>query len=95
ERVGVVWVGHDDNRPTGLTGATGALRVWADMMRRLPAGSWHPETPPGVEWARVNADANRVVPDFCDDAQRLPFIEGSLPARMNQCQPGPDNRAKP
>lgn len=31
----VVWVGYDDNRPTGLTGSAGALTVWSNLMRRL------------------------------------------------------------
>jgi len=31
----VVWVGNDDNTPTGLTGATGALKVWDSIMGRL------------------------------------------------------------
>ena len=30
----VVWVGRDDNKSTGLTGSSGALRVWNAMARR-------------------------------------------------------------
>ena len=29
----VVWVGNDDNTPTGLTGAGGAMRIWQDLMQ--------------------------------------------------------------
>jgi penicillin-binding protein 1B len=36
----VVWVGYDDNRPTGLTGSAGALTVWANLMGRLNTTSW-------------------------------------------------------
>ena len=36
-QLGVVWVGRDDNKPTGLYGSTGALKVWIDLFRRLPA----------------------------------------------------------
>lgn len=32
----VVWVGFDNNRPTGLTGASGALRVWDTFMSETP-----------------------------------------------------------
>ena len=31
-RLTVVWLGGDDNKPAGLSGASGALRVWTDVM---------------------------------------------------------------
>ena len=30
----VVWIGHDDNSPTGLTGSSGSLPVWSRLMAR-------------------------------------------------------------
>ncbi|MBS0396746.1 MAG: transglycosylase domain-containing protein, partial [Proteobacteria bacterium] len=45
----VVWVGYDDNRPTGLTGAAGAMPVWADTVASLRPTSWEPAPPPEVE----------------------------------------------
>jgi penicillin-binding protein 1B len=41
----VAWVGYDDNRVTGLTGAAGALPVWADTMARLKPASYEPVPP--------------------------------------------------
>ena len=32
----VVWVGRDDNKPTALTGASGAARVWSKVMQEIP-----------------------------------------------------------
>jgi penicillin-binding protein 1B len=47
--VSVVWVGYDDNRATGLTGATGALPVWADTLARLKSAPFQPVPPELVE----------------------------------------------
>jgi penicillin-binding protein 1B len=45
----VVWVGYDDNRETGLTGAAGALPIWADTMAALKPVSYEPVPPEGIE----------------------------------------------
>ena len=34
-RVAVIWVGRDDNKPIGMTGADGALPVWTALMKTL------------------------------------------------------------
>ncbi|MDP9084583.1 MAG: penicillin-binding protein 1B [Pseudomonadota bacterium] len=41
----VVWVGYDDNRVTGLTGARGALPVWANTIGSLRSASFQPAPP--------------------------------------------------
>ena len=84
-RVAAVWVGRDDNRPAGLTGSSGAMRVWADMMRDLPDAPRRSEAPAGVVWGRVDWQAGHTVPDRCDEAPRLPFLEGSMPSRVPRC----------
>ncbi len=45
----VAWVGYDDNRSTGLTGAAGALPVWADTLARLKSASFQAVPPELVE----------------------------------------------
>ena len=37
DHLAVVWVGNDQNKQTGLYGATGAMRVWSDCSRACPA----------------------------------------------------------
>jgi penicillin-binding protein 1B len=38
----VVWVGRDDNQPSGLTGASGALPIWGAIEKRLgPSDLFH------------------------------------------------------
>jgi len=43
--VAVVWVGYDDNLPTGFTGSSGALPVWARLMASLGTTSWNAPLP--------------------------------------------------
>jgi len=45
----VVWVGYDDNRVTGLTGAVGALPIWAQTLASLKSSSFQPVPPDLVE----------------------------------------------
>jgi len=49
----VVWVGFDDNRPTGLTGSAGALAVWAQLMRELGTRGWEEPTPEALDDATI------------------------------------------
>jgi penicillin-binding protein 1B len=41
----VVWVGYDDNRPTGFTGAAAALAIWAHVLAGLATTSWSAAMP--------------------------------------------------
>ena len=45
----VVWIGYDDNSPTGLTGSSGSLPVWSRVMAALGTTSWNAPLPEGLE----------------------------------------------
>jgi len=62
DMVAVAWVGRDDNKPTGLSGAAGALRVWGELMKEVrPArlALTPPETV-AMDWATCGGDSERV-----------------------------------
>jgi len=80
DRLAVVWLGRDDNRPVGLTGAGGALRVWTDVMRGVAARPLRLDPPPGVEWRWVNRASGRGAAPGCTGAVRLPFVAGGGPS---------------
>ena len=69
DKLTVVWVGRDDNKPAGVTGATAALPVWGEIMRALHAQPLELTEPASIQWARVNAGSTS-----------LPFIAGTEPA---------------
>ena len=80
DRLAVVWLGHDDNTPAGLTGASGALSVWTELMLRLKPASLDALPPPGVEWHWVDLRSGHRTPSGCPAARRLPFVAGSEPS---------------
>ena len=79
DRVAVVWIGRDDNRPVNLSGSNGALEVWARLMHAIGAASVSDAAPQGVEWHWVSRDEGRRIERACDGAVRLPFASGRLP----------------
>jgi penicillin-binding protein 1B len=50
DHLGVVWIGRDDNGATGLTGASGALRVWRAMMEEIATSPLQPVAPETIVW---------------------------------------------
>ncbi len=48
DKVVVSWVGRDDNKPMGLTGSTGALRVWGDIVASIDTQPLMTVAPEGV-----------------------------------------------
>jgi penicillin-binding protein 1B len=79
----VVWVGYDDNRTTGLTGAAGAMPVWADAIASLRPASWEPAAPPELDERWVEFSTGLVtVPGCSADAVRVAVPRGApLPAK--------------
>ena len=85
DHVAVVWVGRDDNEPTGLTGSSGAMRIWGELMARLPLRPLELLPPEGIEWARIDRDSGLIANDRCERSDWLPFIRGSEPRQQAPC----------
>jgi penicillin-binding protein 1B len=79
----VAWVGYDDNRVTGLTGASGALPVWADTLARLKSVSFEPVAPELVEDRWISfGDGLETAPACSADAVAVAVPKGAvLPAQ--------------
>lgn len=82
--LGVIWIGRDDNKSSRLTGSSGALQVWIDIMQSLRPQPLTFITPEGVEWAKVLGDKR--VADDCDDAVSYPFEQAYIPEYSGTCQ---------
>lgn len=104
----VVWVGRDDNGKSAFTGASGALQLWARIMRDLHPRSYDPLKPEGVETVPVllgkAAEAPAQPVDTgglfgghpkrdCSAAQPVPFMAGYVPESIKPCRAAPDTQA--
>lgn len=91
----VVWIGHDDNKPTVLTGSSGAMVVWGKIMQSL-----HPQTlelaePEGVEWARIDAGIYGSRGGESREDLMLPFVAGTAPAGAQRASSDAQERSVP
>jgi len=84
DRLGVVWVGYDDNRAARLSGSTAALPIWGDMMAALAPEPLALEKPEKIETVWIDPQSGlRGV--SCPGALELPFVQGSAPRDMAPC----------
>ena len=61
----VVWVGYDDDLPTGLTGSAGALPVWTRIIGGLAETSWDAPMPESLAETWVDYSTGQRVEKGC------------------------------
>lgn len=87
------WVGRDDNTPAGLTGANGALQLFADYMDRRGVNSLQMRVPKGIVWSNFSV-AGKPVDTGCAGSMSLPARQDLLGEKQG-CSSGggakPDN----
>lgn len=81
----VTWIGRDDNSPTRLTGATGALQIWARLMAKISDQPLLLSQPETVEWAWIDPVTGLRADENCPGAHRFPFVRGSAPTESAPC----------
>ena len=86
DHLAVIWVGNDQNKETGLYGATGAMRVWSAIFSRLPTAPLEVGNK-GIDWQWTIA-SNTTDAD-CPGARRFAFVAGFAPQYAPCPQPEP------
>ncbi len=81
----VTWLGADDNRPIGLTGSSGAARIWAGVMGALEADSYSAPQPESLESAWIDYLTGEPSGARCTDAVQLPLPEHAHHGRGFGC----------
>nr|WP_320415151.1 penicillin-binding protein 1B [Lysobacter changpingensis] len=86
DHLAVIWVGNDQNKETGLYGATGAMRVWSSIFSRLPTAPLEVGNK-GIDW-QWTIGSNSTDAD-CPGARRFAYVAGFAPQYAPCPQPEP------
>jgi penicillin-binding protein 1B len=84
DRLGVVWVGYDDNRAAKLSGGTAAVPIWGEMMAAVGPEPLALAAPEGIETLAIDPQTG-LLGRGCPGAIVLPFIKGSAPKDRAPC----------
>ena len=86
DHLAVVWIGRDDNQPTGLTGAAGALTVWAPMIAAMSSTtSYDPAYSADLQPMWIDYDTGLKSRPGCGNAVQILVPEGTRLGRQPGC----------
>jgi len=88
DKVAVVWIGADDNRSVNLTGSSGALNIWTDVIAETASKSLELPKPERIKFANMNAIIHNKSEVECRDNMQLPYVTGFHPKPLAEfdCQ---------
>lgn len=89
----VTWIGRDDNKPSGLTGASGALQIWSALMKQISNQPVNLIPPDNIEMNWIDPVSGLRANENCEGAISYPFIKGSAPQEYSNCVSSNINRA--
>jgi penicillin-binding protein 1B len=83
----VVWVGFDDNRELGISGASSAAPVWAEFMKRASAmPAWSSTEgfapPEGIVTLTIDPETLQLATPACPNTRDEVFIAGTEPVEF-------------
>lgn len=81
----VVWLGLDDNKVTGLTGTSGALPVWINVMKQLRQKPVNLRQPDNVQWQWLDVSSGELSAQGCEGALYIPLLRHTIPKRATAC----------
>ncbi len=76
-----VWIGYDDNRPIHLSGATGAVPIFAEFSRSVPPQYFQDtfQVPSDIVTAEIDPDTGYLATPACPRRMTEVFISGTAP----------------
>jgi penicillin-binding protein 1B len=92
EHLAVVWMGNDDNTVTPFSGASGALQLWTDFMKKIPTRSLSQDAPPGVVFDWLDTASGKLGAENCMGSVWIPIVEEFKPLQNAECIIRPENK---
>ncbi len=86
DKLAVAWVGTDNHVPTNLTGSSGGLAVWARLMSRVSRKPLTLANASQLSYQWIDSSSGQLSSAECLGARYLPFIPGSAPNQVADCQ---------
>jgi penicillin-binding protein 1B len=79
-----VWIGFDDNKQLGLTGAEAALPAWTEFVREVVAlrpelGGEAFERPAGISFVEIDPETGMRATDACPQHERIAVTHALIP----------------
>lgn len=81
----VVWLGLDDNKVTGLTGSSGALPVWTNVMKQLRQKPVNLRQTENVQWHWIDRATGYLSAQGCEGAMYIPILRNNVPRQATGC----------
>jgi len=89
----VVWVGFDDYRELGLSGAVAAAPIWTEFMKRATAMPAYRElndfvAPPGISVVEIDPTSLQLATPACPVTRKEVYIAGTEPTEFCELHGG-------
>lgn len=85
DKLGVTWVGRDDNSSTGLTGGSGALPIWAAVMEGAVLRPLVANYSAKINLSNVDLRSFSKIPAECADGELVPLHSESWIREVVDC----------
>ena len=90
----VFWVGRDDNKSAGVTGASGSLKLWTELMRQVATQPVILSRPDSVISVWIDKKSGLKANELCPETIAYPFVRGSEPKMNAECVESKLNKVK-
>jgi penicillin-binding protein 1B len=87
------WLGKDDNKPTGLTGSSGALVLFSDFIKKQGVVNKVDNKPDAIAITLFETKTGHAVTSECDDTINYPAISAGIQPKVGCLKEKADERS--